>query len=370
MKWRNVYSLGVKELWSVLKDPVLMVLILYTFTLALYAISRGASTEVKNASVAVEDMDRSALSERISEAFLPPYFKPAMRLDGSQDINRLMEQGKVTFVLQIPPRFAADLQAGRQVDLALQVDASAMSQAGVGAGYIEQIVQQTVSRYFALAQPVPVNLVPRVYFNPNLDTSWFGAVMQVVNNVTLLSIILTGAAVIREREHGTLEHLLVMPLSASEIMLAKIWANGLVILVAVVLALYGMVKGVLGVPISDGAVPLFVLGALIYLGSVTSLGILLATLARTMPQFGLLAMPTFVVMQLLSGGTTPLDSMPQTLQYLMQLVPSTHFVSLAQAVLYRGAGLSIIWPQLLAVAATGSVFFWLAFRRFRRMVSS
>ncbi|MED5524329.1 MAG: ABC transporter permease [Pseudomonadota bacterium] len=370
MNWRNVYALGVKELWSVLKDPVLVVLIIYTFTLALYSVSKGANTEVKNASIAIEDLDQSALSQRLDQAFLPPYFKEARRLSSGQDIDTLMEQGKVTFVLQIPPNFAADLRAGRSAELALQVDASAMSQAGSGAGYIQQIVAQTISEYFGLDLSTKVSLVTRAYFNPNLDTTWFNAIMQLVNNVTLLAVILTGAAVIREREHGTLEHLLVMPLSASEIMAAKVWANGLVILVAVVLAIFGMVKGVLGVPIASSTVPLFVLGTLLYLGSVTSLGILLATLARTMPQFGLLAMPTFVVMQLLSGGTTPLDSMPVLLQHIMQLVPSTHFVAMAQAVLYRGAGIGIVWPQMLAVVATGLVFFWVAFRRFRKMVSS
>lgn len=370
MNWRNVYALGVKELWSVLKDPVLMELIIYIFTLALYSVSKGANTEVKNASIAIEDMDQSALSQLLDQAFLPPYFKQARQLAPGEDINTLMEQGKVTFVLQIPPRFAADLRAGHATELALQVDASAISQAGSGASYIQQIVLQTLSEYFGRDLTSRVHLVTRVYFNPNLDTVWFNAIMQLVNNVTLLAVILTGAAVIREREHGTLEHLLVMPLSASEIMAAKIWANGLVILIAVVLAIFTMVKGVLGVPITNSAVPLFVLGTLLYLGSVTSLGILLATLARTMPQFGLLAMPTFMVMQLLSGGTTPLDAMPELLQQVMQLVPSTHFVAMAQAVLYRGAGIDIVWPQMLAVVATGLVFFWVAFRRFRKMVSS
>ncbi|WKE64387.1 ABC transporter permease [Gallaecimonas kandeliae] len=368
MKWRNVYALGVKELWSLLKDPVMMVLILYTFTLALYAISKGANTDVRNAAIAVQDLDQSPLSARLTEAFLPPYFRPAVQVQGDGELDRLLEQGKVTFALQIPPRFSADLHAGRHPELGLQVDASAISQAGTGAGYIKAILAQTLAEAFGQDQVPAVALVTRAYFNPNLNTGWFMAVMQLINNVTLLAIILTGAAVIREREHGTLEHLLVMPLSAMEIMLAKVWANGLVILLAAVVSLYAMVEGVLGVPI-NGSVPLFVLGSLVYLGAVTSLGIWLATLARTMPQFGLLAIPVFVVMQLLSGGITPLDSMPVVLQYLMQLLPSTHYVALAQAVLYRGAGLAIIWPQLLAVALSALVFFALALGRFRKMVS-
>ena len=131
---------------------------------------------------------------------------------------------------------------------------------------------------------------------------------------------------------------------------------------------YGVVQGWLGVPIA-GSIPLFVAGTVIYLFSVTALGIFLATLTRSMPQFGLLAIPVFMVMNLLSGGTTPLDSMPKLLQALMQLSPSTHFVSFAQAILYRDAGFAVVWPYFAAVAASGAVFFGVALLRFRRMVT-
>ena len=214
----------------------------------------------------------------------------------------------------------------------------------------------------------PVALVARAKFNPNLQSRWFLGVMQIINMITLLAVILTGAALIREREHGTIEHLLVMPLQPVEIMLAKIWANGLVIVVAATLSLKLVVQGVLAVPIT-GSIILFVAGAVLYLFSVTSLGIFLATLARSMPQFGLLAFPVFIVMNLLSGGTTPLDSMPEVLQQVMQLSPSTHFVSFAQSILYRGAGFEVVWREFLAVTVIGVVFFVGALLRFRKMIS-
>ncbi|WP_375055749.1 ABC transporter permease [Zobellella sp. DQSA1] len=365
---RISWALGLKELASLLRDPVMLLLILYTFTLAIYSVAKGANTEVRNAAIAIQDLDHSPLSEALAEAFLPPYFKPPLRVDTDAEINRLLELGEVTFVLQIPPRFSARVHAGEPAELALQVDASAMSQAGIGAGYVEQVLVQALSQYGRTRQAAPLELEIRAWFNPNLDTSWFMSVMQLVNNVTLLAIILTGAAVIREREHGTLEHLLVMPLSATHIMVAKIWANGLVILAAAMISLYAVVQGLLGVPI-PGSIALFAFGSLIYLGSVTALGIWLATLARTMPQFGLLAIPVFVLMQLLSGGVTPLDSMPEPLQGLMQFSPSTHYVAMAQAILYRGAGMDVVWPQLLAIVTSALVFFILALRRFRNMVA-
>ncbi len=150
----------------------------------------------------------------------------------------------------------------------------------------------------------PVDLELRVRFNPTLEKVWFGSVMQIINNVTMLSIILTGAALIREREHGTLEHLLVMPVTPTEIMLAKIWSMGVVVLFAAAFSLTFVIQGALKVPI-EGSVMLFLLGAALHLFATTSLGIFIATLARNMPQFGMLMILLLLPLQMLSGGSTP-----------------------------------------------------------------
>ena len=160
-----------------------------------------------------------------------------------------------------------------------------------------------------------------------------------------MTVILTGAALIREREQGTVEHLLVMPVVPSEIMLAKMIANGLVILVAAMLSLQFVVHWWIGSPI-NGSLLLFLLGAAIYALVVAALGIMLGTLATTMGQFGLLAMPVLMVTQLLSGSSTPMESMPVWLQYFIQTIsPTPHFVAFAQAVLFRGADIT---PRMAA----------------------
>ena len=156
-----------------------------------------------------------------------------------------------------------------------------------------------------------------------------------------------------------------MPVVPTEIMLAKIIANGLVILVAAGLSLALVVQWWLQVPIA-GSLALFLAGAGLYVFAVAALGIMLGTLATTMGQFGLLAIPILVLMQLLSGSSTPMESMPVWLQNVMQLSPSTHFVALSQGILYRGAGLAVIWPQMLALVAIGAAFFFLAALRFRK----
>jgi ABC-2 type transport system permease protein len=372
MRWMaNIYRLGVKEIFSLLRDPVLMGLIFYTFTFAIYTVANGVQTEVHNASVAFVDEDRSVLSGRITGAFLPPYFKPAERIE-LPAVDAAMDAGRYTFVLDIPPGFEADVLAGRQPVLQLNVDATAMTIAGNGATYITSIINSELLKFIGRSTgttTLPVDLQVRANYNQNLDSSWFMAVMQIINNLTILAIVLSGAAVIREREHGTLEHLLVMPVTSSEIMLAKIWANGLVIVLAAILSLHLVVQGLLAIPIT-GSIPLFAVGAAFYLFAVTAMGITLATVATTMPQFGLLSIPVFVVMNLLSGGLTPLESMPAALQNVVQILPSTHFIKFAQAVLYRGAGIDVVWPQLLLTIGIGGVFFFFGLIRFRATLAS
>jgi ABC-2 type transport system permease protein len=248
------------------------------------------------------------------------------------------------------------------------MDATAVAQAGNGAAYLQQIINQQVQAYATRAGGTanpPVNLALRVIFNPNLKSEWFNSVMQVINNITMLSIILTGAALIREREHGTIEHLLAMPVTPSEIMLAKIWANGLVILVAAILSMKLVVQLWLQVPIA-GSLVLFLAGAFVYAFSVTSMGILLATYTTSMGQFGLLVIPVLVILQMLSGSATPMETMPVWLQDGMQIFPTPHFASFAQAVLYRAAGIDIVWPELLIMAIISAVYFAISGVRFRR----
>jgi len=365
----NIYRLGIKELYSLRYDLFLVFLIVYAFTFAVYEATESGGTDVENASIAISDEDRSALSERIRDALLGPYFKPPVMIPVSK-IDSGMDSGKYAFVIDIPPDFQKDLVAGKRPDIQINVDATAMSIAGRGAAYIQSIILEESQEFLkGESYELPVDIVVRAKFNPNLESKWFQSVMEIINNITMMAMILTGAALIREREHGTIEHLLVMPLSPVDIMLAKTWANGLIIVIASTMSLYIVVQWLLGVPIA-GSIPLFVAGTIAYLFSVTSLGIFLATIARSMPQFGLLAIPAFLVMSLLSGAYTPRDSMPVPLQLIMQLSPSTHFVSFAQAVLFRNAGIDVVWRHFAIVVILGALFLISALVRFRKVMSA
>ncbi|MEC4562445.1 MULTISPECIES: ABC transporter permease [Pseudomonas] len=365
----HTLRLGLKELTSLRHDSVLLLFLLYAFSVAIYMPAAGSVIGVHNASVAIVDEDHSLLSRKLGEALQPPEFQPAAPL-AAERLDQAMDSGQYTFVINVPVNFQSDLLAGRSPELQINVDATAMSQAFMGAGYIGRIFERELLDYSQRSNTQsPVVINAKALFNPNLEGGWFLAVIQIVNNITILAIILTGTALLREREHGTLDHLLVLPLTALEIMLAKIASNALVVVICTWISLVVVVKGALGVPLV-GSMGLFLAVTALYLFASTALGIFLATLARSTPQFGLLAIPVIIPMLLLSGGSTPLDSMPQWLQWVMQGSPSTHFVSLGAAILFRDAGWTVVWPDILALAVIGLVFFSVALARFRRSLAS
>ena len=371
MRLSNIFNLGIKEFRSLLRDPVMIVLIFYAFSVGIYSGATALSDTLNNAPIAIIDEDRSTVSGRITDAFYRPYFTPPVLIDQAEMDSR-MDAGLDTFALNIPPDFQSDLLAGHQPTVQLNVDATRMTQAFSGSAYVQAIVNDEVRSFLWRSRNVPelpVDIVVRARFNPEFNSVWFGAIMEIINNVTMLSIILTGAALIREREHGTIEHLLVMPVTPFEIMTSKVWSMSAVVLVAVTLSLTFMVQGLLSVPI-EGSIILFLIASGLHLFATTSMGIFLGTLARSMPQFGLLIMLVLLPLMMLSGGVTPRESMPQFVQYVMMATPNIHYVELSQAILYRGAGLDVVWPQFLAIALIGSVIFALALARFRKTIGS
>ncbi|NIH19739.1 ABC transporter permease [Morganella morganii] len=368
---KNIIYLGMKELRSLMRDKAMLALIVFAFTVSIYSSATVTSGSLHLAPIAIADQDRSQLSERIINSFYEPYFLPPADIDISQ-MDGLMDSGTYTFTMDIPPNFQRDVLAGHRPAIQLNVDATRMSQAFLGNSYIQNIVTGEVNTFLTKNRQnsvLPVDLDIRARFNPNLNQMWFGSVMAIINNITMLSIVLTGAALIREREHGTIEHLLVMPVTPFEIMMSKVWSMGLVVLLASLGSLLLIVRFLLQVPI-EGSIALFMCGVALSLFATTSIGIFMGTLARSMPQFGLLMIMVLLPLNMLSGGMTSRESMPQFVQDVMQTMPTTHFVSLAQAILYRGADFLIVWPQFMYLIIIGGAFFGAALLRFRKTISA
>ena len=366
----NTFWLTGKELKSVLGDPVMVILIAWSFVVAVMLEAQGAGDTVRNASIAIVDEDRSPLSRRIPDALMPPWFQTPVAMTADQ-AAAAMDRGEIMFVLSFPPRFAADAIAGRAPAAQLLADATAVSQAQLGTDYLRNIVQQEARVFLDTgpdaAQP-ELKLELRRAFNPNGNPVWFKAMSSLLNQLSVLTIALTGAAMLREREHGTIEHLMVMPLSPAEVAVSKVLATMIVVLAAFTGSLLIVVRGVLDVPVA-GSMPLLVGGAAVYLWAASAIGMLLGTLARSMAQFALLVIMVIIPVIMLSGGMGAVESQPDTVQKLTQALPSRHFLAFAKAVAFRGAGLSAVWSQLLMMAGLGAAFFAASLLLFRRSMS-
>jgi len=365
---KNIYHLGIKEIRGLFRDWLMLALIVYSFTYAIVVASKAQPDSLNKASIAIVDEDRSQLTQRLADAFIPPMFLPPQFIT-QPEIDPGMDRGKFTFVVVFPASFQHDVMSGKEPEIQVNVDATRMSQAFTGSGYIQQILQQEISRFVKKADDSPLaRYVIRKRFNPNLTQLWFTSIMQLVNNITMLAIILTGSALIRERENGTLEHLLVMPVSAFQIMASKIWSMMLIVLAASAFSLVFVIRIFLEVPV-EGSVLLFLFGVALHLFAATSLGIFLACVSQNMPQLGMLLILVYLPMQMLSGGSTPYESMPKWVQNMMEIAPTTHFVSFSQSILFRGAGLEVVWKPFLFLLIIGSVLFLVSLAKFRRSVA-
>ena len=367
---KNILALSAKELRSLFSDTVLVVLIVFAFTALVHSAATGINNDVNNASVGVIDADQSVLSHRILDALQQPHFQKPVPVQ-REEVEELLDKGKLMFVLEFPPNFQRDVEMGREPKVQLLTDATNMAQAGLGQSYIGHIFQNELVDFLKqkdlIDEMTPVKSVATLVFNPNATDMWPAAVMEVDNMITMITLVLVGAAVIRERERGTIEHLLVMPVKSAEIVLAKIIANGLVICTIALLSMHFMVGGLLQVPLL-GSLTLFALGAGLFMFSIASLAVMLATLAPTMPQYSLLMMPVYIIALMFSGSSSPRSNMPETAQWISEYWPTTQFMTLAQNVLLRGAGFDVVWPQMVAMTISGALFLGFALFRFRRML--
>jgi ABC-2 type transport system permease protein len=365
--FKTILLLGLKELKTLKNDKIMLFLLIYSFTFAIFIGAKAATTDLVKAPVAFVDEDKSALSGAIIDAFYKPRFLN-MGVIGYDEVDHLLDSGTLTFVVIIPSGFEKGIIKGQTSALQLNIDATRMSQAGVGTGYIGQIVSSTVQRFFNIpGQTALVELVTNFQYNPNLEGIYFGSINEIISNVMMLAILLSAAALIREKEHGTIEHLLVMPVTANEIILSKIWSTALVILIGVSVSLIVVVQLLLDVPVA-GSIPLFLFATALVLFATTSMGIFMATISRSMPQLGMLFILIILPLLMLSGGITPFESMPLQLQYVMQMFPTSHFMDASQAILLKGADFAVVWKQFVAIFCIGVVFYLLTLRLFKRSI--
>ena len=362
----NIYNLMIKELKIVLYDKGMLIFIIYVFSVAIYIGGTKTSTELKNGSIAFVDSDKSQLSQRLIDAFYKPRFNTP-DIISYYDIDKKMDSGYYTFIVLIPSEFEKDVLSNNVPEIQVNIDATRMTQAGIGASYVRNIINQEIETFLQKSSENSFNpkLVTRYKYNQNLTGDWFGSINEIINNIVMISILLSAASLVREREHGTIEHLTVMPLSSFEIMISKILAVCIIVLIGVCFSIFFIVEILLQIPIS-GSIVLYLFSTFLVLFATTSMGVFIGTVVKNMPQLGMVFILTILPLMMLSGTMSPYESMPLVLQYLMNLMPTSHFVELSQAILFRDAGITIVYKQMINIFLIGVVFFTITLLIFKK----
>lgn len=363
----NIFHLGIKELWVTLRDPLMMFLILFAFSANIYSAYTTAHDGLKNAAISIVDEDQSALSEHLISSFQAPYFNMPEMIN-REEIDGALDLGNYSFNLIIPTGFHKDILAQNRPELQLNVDATIINQAFSGSMIIQQIISQELKAFFhgkIADTALDITLNPQFMYNQNINLLWFKAMIEVINMITIVCVILMGASIIREYERGTIEHLLAMPVGPIEIMCAKLWSMGLIVLIAAFFSVLMMIQWVLQIPII-GSLTLFVGYTILYLFVAGSLGLFLATFSKTMPQFAMVLIVVIIPIQFLSGGVTPLQNMPTAIQNIMELTPTAHYIEGALAILFKDAKAHELGRNGMALLMIGSCLFAISLWQFRR----
>jgi ABC-2 type transport system permease protein len=370
---QQIAVLSMKEIRQLLRDRALFAYTVYIFTANIIIAAGGASNELRDSPVRVHDADRSAASRDLIYSFQPPRFRLAGEVDSPDEMLSLLDRGETQMVLDIPPDFDASLRRQRVAHVQALIDTSQANTGYLASSYAARIVarfaedraQRNVIQAGGDPRRLPlIKNEVRVWYNPGLNDKWFNTISELLTMVTVACILLPAAAMIREKERGTLEQLLVSPLTPLQIMLSKLFSMMLVMLSGTAVAIFGIMMPLYHVPFV-GSIPLFFLIAALYAFTNAGLGLAAATFARNSAQVGLVVLLMVMPIVMLSGTWTPMESMPAWLRTLMYFSPLRHFIEVAYGILLRGAGFSLVWDSVAAMAAIGVALFALGLARFR-----
>ncbi len=357
-----------KELIQFLRARFMLVLILYLYTVEIIMCTYAMSFDVRNLPTAFVDHARSAESRALMQDFgSSGYFKITHPSATDAEAAVLLDRGEVLAAVVIPQEFSRQLVQGVPASIQLLLDGANANAASVAQGYAQRIVQN-----FALQQaqphltgPMAVELRPRVWYNSELDYRHFMVVSMMTLAGMMVGVITAAAGIVREKESGTMEQLLVTPVSPGEMIAAKVLPSLLFCLLALFPSM--LVASLFGVPLR-GSSALFMLFSGVFLLSVMSIGVLVAMISDTLQQALLISFMVLFPVMFLSGTIVPLESMPVALQYLAEASPLRHYMDAVLGLFLKGVGLDVLWPRLAAMLAIGSVLLMLSMWRFRRHI--
>jgi ABC-2 type transport system permease protein len=373
----RIQHMLIKEFIQVFRDPRMRMVIFVIPIMQTLVIGYAVTTDVRNVRTAVVDRDRSTASRELIARFVGSgYFDVVEYVGRDERAVERIDRGEVAAVLQIHHGFEADLRAGRTARFQVVVDGTDSNTAGIVLGYVskitsafsQQVLVERIDRSLGGARrPGRVELRTRAWFNENLESRNYYVPAVVVIVVSLVTLLLTSMAVVREKEIGTMEQVMVTPIKPLEFILGK----------TVPFAIIGFVDVFLvtavgafwfEVPVR-GNLLLLLLGTALYLLTTLGIGLLISTVSQTQQQAMMTTFFFFFPAMLLSGFAFPIANMPEAVQWLTYLNPLRYFLVIVRAIFLKGVGLEVLWPQMAALAAMGTAVLWLVSKRFKKTMA-
>ena len=375
--WERIKRMLIKEFIEVFRDPRMKALIFVVPIMQLLIFSYAASTDVRHVATAVYDLDNTVASRDLVSRFVKSgYFDVVDTIASDARERELLDRGKVRVVLHLGKGFEGDLLAGRSAPFQMIVDGTDSNTAGIVLGYSNTIVQQFSQAILArhlerlrgdIRQPGRVKLETRTWFNENLESRTYFVPGVIALMITLLTLLLTSMAIVREKEIGTMEQIMVTPIRPVEFILGKTAPFALISFVDLVLVtLVGVVW--FEIPVR-GSFVLLVFATSVYLMTTLGIGLLISTVSLTQQQAMMTTFFFFMPAVLLSGFMFPIANMPVVVQWLTYFNPMRYAMVILRGIFLKGVGINILWPQIAALAVMGAVTLGLASRRFRKTLA-
>jgi ABC-2 type transport system permease protein len=377
MNWHRIAHIVRKELIQLRRDPRLLPILFIAPVLQLFVFGYAATTDVRNVRTAVYDEDQSAESRQLIERFLGcRYFHLQHVVRAPEEVDALLDSGEAQLVIHLPPTFAQDLASGRAAQVQLILDGSDSMTAGIVSGYIAGVVSEysrgiaraRLERFRSAAPVVPgIEERLRVWYNPELRSVNYMVPGVLGSLMLLVTMVLTSLAIVKEREVGTLEQLIVTPITPRELMLGKTIPFAIIgfvdlALVTVVAVLW------FRVPLAGSVLLLFLLTTAFLLASLGS-GLLISTVSRTQQQAMMVSFFVMLPSIVLSGFMFPIENMPRVIQAITYLIPLRYYMTIVRGLFLKGSGLAVLWPQAVALLLLGATIMALSAARFTKRTS-
>lgn len=366
-----------KEFSELRRDIPILLILLWGFTGTIYSAGHAISMEIRDYPVVVYDMAQSRTSRDLLSRLQKPYFKIVAHLRSEDAVVRYLDQGKASIAIIIPPEFERRINAGEQAQFQILSDGTLSMSATIAGAHIATIASEFGLELLSRTSPMQAGALTalprvdariRVAYNANLVNAWFSAMLELFNITTMVAALLTAAAMVREKEYGTLEQLLVSPLRPAELFIAKIIPTVIIVPLLALGSLFIILQGVFDVPIR-GSILLFYLVSLVYVFAAASLGLAIAVMSRNVAQAMMILLLFLFPMMFLSGAFTPPESMATWMRYASLISPMRYYLDFGYQVLFKGNGIAEIWHDILGIFAVGSVMFGIAVWRFRRLIA-